>query len=113
MSEWEKNYEKEYSSIKEEREFYPGNTEGNKFAYKLFDVLSFLFQASGFIALILIFFTDITLVQATCLFVIGYVISPSDGDRYELQVKGMVEDLGHIRLNTTIIGKYITNNKKA
>ncbi len=110
MSDWEKNYEKEYFSIKNERESYPGGTEGEKFAYKLFDKLSFVFQISGFIALTLVFFTDTTLVQATCLFVIGYVVSPSDGDRYERQIKGIVEDLGHIRLNTTIIGKHIKKN---
>ena len=37
----------------------------------------------------------------------GYTLQPSDGDRYESIVKGVTEDLAHIRLNTTILSKNI------
>ena len=81
-------------SIKEERGTYQPSHKGTN---KFFDVLSLLFLLAGFGALIAIFFTDVTIVEATCLFVISYVVAPTDGDRYESMVKGIAEDVGFTR----------------
>ena len=110
MNKFESAIELETEKIRIERESYPaGKYNASK---KFFDYASLIFLASGFIALVLIFFTDVTLLQAACLFVISYVISPTDGDRYESQIKCMAEDLANIRINTTVIGKHINNGEK-
>lgn len=105
MNEFEKSFEKEAEIILTERKTYPGIE--NNLPNKVYDYLSLIFLISGFVALILIFFTNVTLLQATCLFVISYIVKPTDTDRRELENKCMAEDLAHIRMNTTIIGKHI------
>jgi len=110
MDKWERTYKIEEEAIKEERKFYPG--AGNEVGIKVLDVLSLIFLLSGFVALILIFFTDVTLVQATCLFVISYTIAPSDGDIFRQGIKGIMEDVGYIRLNITVIRKYLTQMRE-
>ena len=111
MNDWKSLYQEEATTIKEERASYPVNSKKPNIGYKFFEYLSNLFLVCGFVALGLLFFTEITLVQATCLFVISYVIHPTDGDRYESQLKGIAEDLANIRINTTILGKYGKNRK--
>ena len=110
MDKWENIYKEEEQAIKQERNFYSG--VGNDGGIKILDGLSMIFMVAGFVALALIYFTDITLIQATCLFIISHVIAPSDGDIFRQVVKGMAEDLGYMRLNLIVIRKYITNSKK-
>ena len=93
---------KECEAIKLERESYKFPHKGTD---KFFDLLSALFFFSGFIALFSIPFSQVTLLDATCLFVIHFAIAPSDGDRFERMAKGMAEDLGNIRANIATIRK--------
>lgn len=72
---------------------------------KILDRLSTLFLFSGFAALVLVPFTAISLLHATCLFVIHHTLSLTDLDRAESILKGIAEDMGYIRANTTIIRK--------
>ncbi len=100
MEKSEEHFAKEREIIANERSSY---LFPNKGVNKFFDYLSAVFFFSGFGALLLIFFTEITLIDATCLFIISYVVQPSDGDRFEPIVKGIAEDLGNIRLNTSFL----------
>ena len=110
MNKWDKIYKEEEQAIKEERTSY--SADGEEGGLKILDGLSMIFMIAGFVALVLVFFTDITLIQATCLFVIGHVVGPSDGDLYKNALKGITEDMGYMRLNLTVIRKYITNGEK-
>jgi len=103
---WDKYYQEEYTNIKNERTNYKISND-TEIGQKIFEVLSTLFLSIGFISLILVYFTEITLLQSTCFFVIAYTLQPSDGDRYQSIIKGITEDLAHIRLNTTIFSKNI------
>ncbi len=103
---WNIYYQEEYENISNERANYKisGSTKKGQ---KIFEIIAALFLGMGFISLFLMFFTEITLLQATCFFVIAYTLQPSDGDRYQSIIKGVTEDLAHIRLNTTILSKNI------
>jgi len=103
---WDKYYQEEYTNISNERASYKISND-TKIGQKIFEAIATLFLGIGFISLILIFFTEITLFHSTCFFVIAYTLQPSDGDRYQSIIKGVTEDLAHIRLNTTIISKNI------
>ncbi len=83
-------------AIQAERLNYKSKNTGG---FKFMDTMSFVFYCGGFICLgfALFSFYEITIFHATCLFIISYVVSPSDGDRYEEMVKGMAKDLGYIR----------------
>jgi hypothetical protein len=67
---------------------------------------------AGFVALALVPFTEITLLQATCLFVIHYTIAPTDFDYARWLLKGLAEDMAHIRANLTLIRKGCEKQKK-
>lgn len=103
MPDWEESFQKESSEIVTERNSYASKAQDP--IKRVFDITSVVFLALGFISLIAVFFTDITLVQATCFFVISYVISPTDGDRFESMLKGIAQDLANIRANTAISSK--------
>lgn len=105
MKGWSNAFDIEASAITTERLSYVSNTNGP--VMRLFDILSTLFLCAGFIGLVAIFFTDITLIQTTCLFIISFIISPSDGDRFSSLIKGIAEDIAHIRANLTVISKEI------
>jgi hypothetical protein len=109
MSSWEESYKKEFEVIARERETYPSKLDDS--VKKLFDVVSFCFLIAGFIALAAVFFTQITLVQATCFFVISFVVKPSDGDRMESLIKGMAQDLANIRISALMVSKKERNLK--
>ena len=94
--------QKEVELIKLERASYTFNEKAGVF---IFHSISLIFTAFGFTALISIFFTNITLIDATCLFVIGYVLDPKDSEINRLAIKGMLEDIANIRLNTAVISK--------
>lgn len=100
-------YTEECEAIKQERTTYklirPRGIVGFESA------LSAAFYFAAFIALILVPFTEITLLQATCLFVIHYTIAPSEVDLGEALIKGIAEDLGHIRAN--LAAMRIRNNE--
>lgn len=101
MSEQQSLFEQECESIRQERSSYKlGRPKG---VVKFMDILSAIFWFSGFIALALIPFTEVTLLQATCLFVIHYTIAPSEVDMAQGVIKGMAEDLGCIRANLATI----------
>ncbi len=108
MSKWDEKHQQEVDLIIKERETYFLN-EGPVLVF--FEKLSFAFMTMGFIALISVFFTEITLINATCLFVISYTIMPTDGDRQRAIIKGMAEDLANIRVNTTITSKNAKSRK--
>lgn len=103
------DFEKECEAIRHERNTY---ILPNRGAQKFLTVLSAVFFFAGFIALILIYFTNVTLLQATCLFVISYIIEPTDGDRYESMAKGIAEDLGNIRASLAVMRKNSEEKKK-
>ncbi len=103
---WNKCYQEEYENICNERDTYKISSNG-KIGQKFFKIIATLFLGISFLSLILMFFTEITLLQVTCFFVIAYTLSPSDRDRYQSIVKGITEDLAHIRLNTTMLFKNI------
>ncbi|PZO83709.1 MAG: hypothetical protein DI626_08815 [Micavibrio aeruginosavorus] len=90
----------EKQKIIDERKTYKFPNLGTK---KFFEYVATGFFFFGFATLLLAFFTDLTLIHATCFFVISHVIQPTDGDRYETIVKGIAEDLANIRLNTTFL----------
>lgn len=85
-----------HSRIKIERQTYK-----YKFPYylKVHSLAAMLFSYAGYASLIAAAFSyaDITIFHATCLLIIGYIIEPTDGDRYEEMVKGIAEDLGNVR----------------
>ncbi len=99
------SWEAESVAIQQERATYPGNNTG--LGKKAFDYLSLIFLIAGFISLLLVYFTEITLIHSACIFVISRVLSPSDTDRYELMIKGLVEDVANIRVASTIITKEV------
>ncbi|MGW8169869.1 MAG: hypothetical protein ACWGHH_07695 [Sulfurovaceae bacterium] len=101
MNFWVKKFNDEAKKIKFERIGYTKDTTGER----ILDYLSAGFQFVGFVALILVFFTDITLVQATCFFVIGYTIAPTYMELSSNLIKQIAEDIIHIRINTKI-GNY-------
>jgi fatty-acid desaturase len=103
MSKWQESYQKEAENIAAERAAYQNSSQ--RIGAKIFDKLSLLFLLSGFVSLGLVAFTEVTLVQSTCFFVISFVLSPTDGDRLETMLKGMAEDLANIRINTAIESK--------
>lgn len=88
------------SEINLEKEHIAGQDK-HKGVKRFFDILGAFFFFLGFGSLVATFFTEVTLVQATCFFIIGYIVKPTDGDRYESLIRGMVEDLGHIRAHLT------------
>lgn len=104
MNEHEENILKEIDIILQERKSYP-KAYINK-DHKIFDFLSLIFMGLGFVSLILIYFTNITLIQATCFFIISYILKPSDTDRYKFFIKSISEDLGNIRANTAVMVKH-------
>jgi len=108
MSKWDEKYQREVDLIQKERNTY-ALSESPILVF--FEKLSFAFMAMGFIALISVFFTDVTLINATCFFVIGYTIMPTDGDRQRAITKGMAQDLANIRASTAIISKDEKSNK--
>ncbi|MCL1127388.1 hypothetical protein [Shewanella surugensis] len=103
MTKWLESYQKEAENIVQERAIYENSSQ--RLGAKIFDKLSFLFLLSGFVSLGLVAFIDVTLIQSTCLFVISFVLSPTDGDRSGTMIKGMAEDLANIRINTAIESK--------
>ena len=78
MNEHNDKFEQEADRIRQERDTYHNisykgkkqNYKSEEFlqTHKLFDYLSFIFLGMGFISLILMFFTGVTLLHATCLF---------------------------------------------
>ena len=103
MSKWQESYQKEAETISAERASYKNSKQ--HLGTKIFDKLSLMFLLCGFLGLVLVPFTSVTLVQATCFFVISFVLSPTDGDRYEAMLKGISEDMANVRINTTISTK--------
>ena len=103
MPDWEESFQKETATIATERNGYASKAQDP--IKRIFDITSVVFLVLGFVSLIAMFFTDITLVQATCFFVISFVLSPTDGDRFETMLKGMAQDLANIRANTVIASK--------
>jgi len=96
-------FDMECEVIRKERASYSLSRPRNIVRFEGF--LSAIFYFLGFIALALIPFSQITLMEATCLFVISYVIAPSEIDLGESVIKGMAEDLGYIRANLSCIRK--------
>jgi len=94
--------QQESDAIKRERASYAFE---EKPGVAFFHYLSNAFMALGFIPLALVFFTEITLIQATCFFVIGYTLTPTDVDSNRTVIKGVTEDVANIRLNTAVISK--------
>jgi len=109
MSDWQNQREREAKTIAEERKIYEGRDQS--MGAKIFEKLSLIFLSLGFLSLPLIFLNVCTLLESTCLFVISFVLHPTDGDRYEGLLKGMAEDLANIRINTAI-GSRATPSKK-
>lgn len=109
MSKWSDSFLKESDSLKKEREGYPAGRFSD--AFRVYDVLSFLFLIAAFISLASVPFTDVTLLDATCLFVISHVVAPKEGDRFEKVFKGISEDIAHIRVNAVILAKEIKSRK--
>ncbi len=115
MKNWDKKFKAEAYLIKQERQHYPLSIKGeDDYVLKLFEYLSVIFLGIGFLSLILTFFTKITLVQATCFFVISgillfnrHMLENTDGERYEEIIKGIAEDMGNIRASIFVIGKNI------
>lgn len=103
MQKWNEAYKEETEVVARERMGYTANRLDHVKVF--FDKLSIAFLLAGFAGLIAVPFTTFTLVQATCLFVISYVVSPSDGDRYESTLKGIAQDLANIRIHTAITSK--------
>ena len=98
------DFEKECEAIRQERETY--QVERNQVAgVKILDWLSTAFLFAGFVALALTPFTGITLLEATCLFIIHYTIAPTDLDYARKPFKGMAVDLAHIRANLSVMRK--------
>jgi len=94
-------YEEECENVRQERNTYKENQRNP--AMKFYSWLSTFFLFVGFIALILVPFTEASLLHATCFFVISYTISPTDLDHSGQIFKGIAEDLGHIRANISVI----------
>lgn len=94
--------QQESDAIKSERIAYAFE---EKAGLKFFYYLSNVFMVLGFISLALVFFTEVTLVHATCFFVIGYTLTPTDVDSNRVVIKGVTEDIANIRLNTAVISK--------
>ena len=103
MNNWQIQFEEEAKLISDERETYGSHKQD--IGAKIFEKLALCFLGVAFLSLPLIFFTEVTLVHSTCLFIISFVLQPSDGDRYESQIKGIAQDLAHIRIHTAITGK--------
>jgi len=103
MKSWEEKYKAESVVIQQERATYSGNH--TVLGKKAFDYLSLIFLIAGFISLLLVYFTEVTLIHSACIFVISRVLSPSDTDRYELMIKGLAEDVANIRIVTAVIAK--------
>lgn len=103
MKNWQILFREEGKLISDDRATYEGHERsvGEKF----FETLAVCFLGAAFLSLPLIFFTEVTLVQSTCLFVISFVLQPTDGDRYQSQIKGIAQDLAHIRIHTVISAK--------
>ena len=102
-SKWQESYQKEAEVVSAERASYKNSKQ--HLGAKIFDKLSLIFLLCGFLSLVSVPFTGITLVQATCFFVISFALSPSDGDRYELMMKGIAEDVANLRIHTAISTK--------
>lgn len=92
----------EAHALRLERDGYSGIDPSALF---FFNSLSTIFLSLGFLSLFLMFFTAITFLDATCLFVISFVLSPSDGERNWALTKGMAEDLAQVRMNIETIRK--------
>lgn len=107
MKKIDNEYQHEVDLITQERKTYPLN---EKPILVFFEYLSFSFMAVGFILLIASLFTDITLLNATCFFVISYTIMPTDGDRHRSIIKGIAQDLANIRASNAIISKCVKSN---
>lgn len=98
------DFENECNVIRQERANY-SVWRGHLMGLKVFDWLSTAFLFAGFAALILVPFTTISLLQATCLFVIQHTLSLTDLDRAEAVFKGIAEDMANIRANINLIRK--------
>jgi hypothetical protein len=103
------DFQKECEIIIEERKGYKGNKGFG--SIKFFDIISTVFLFVGIIILILVPFTEISLLQATCFFVISYTLSPTDLECSAHMIKGIAEDLGNIRANISVIRKRGENEK--
>lgn len=90
--------DKQKKLISEERDTYYDvlNIKKNN---KIMEYISIFFFFSGFLSLALIPFTNITLIDATCLFIISHVFGPTDGELQAGLLKGLAVDLGLIRAN--------------
>lgn len=93
-----KEFQEICDALKSERAIYRDQLSGIK---KFIDIVSTVFLFSGFVFLLASFFfsPEITIFHATCLFIISYCVGNSDGDRYEAIIKGMAEDIAHIRVH--------------
>ncbi len=105
MRDWEEKYKEESSKVIQERSNYA--KINNRLGVNIFEKLSIIFLGFGFISLLMIPFTEMTLIQSACIFIISHVLSPNDTNRYESVIKGVVEDVANIRIATTILSKEI------
>lgn len=101
MSKQQELFEQECESIRQERAGY--KLSRPRGVVKFLDGLSTIFFFSAFIALALVPLTEVTLLDATCLFVIHYAIQPSEMDLAERMIFGMAEDLARIRASLAVI----------
>ncbi|MDI1229161.1 MAG: hypothetical protein PSY14_15890 [bacterium] len=105
MNKEDHNFELECDAIRRERSTYAGGGIRSENIKKFFDYLSCIFLCMGFVSLVLIFFSETTLLHATCFFVISYTLELSGADRAELALKGATEDLAHIRASLAVLRK--------
>lgn len=106
------DFEKECALIIRERLTYQENRPGESVAVKFYDWLSFGLLLVGILGLLLMPFTDITLLQVTCIFIISRALAPSDLDYTRPMLKGIAEDLGHVRASVTVIRNLKSKDRK-
>ena len=106
MKNWNDYYTEEHDSIKNEVELRESVSKiSGNFGLKFFEISSLLFLIAGFITLVMCAFTEVTLLNVTCLFVISHVLAPTDMDFAKGLLNGVSINLAVVRLNTAIIAK--------
>lgn len=95
------DFENACEAIRQERTTYAQSNP--PIAIKILYIVSTVFFFAAFGALVLVPFTDVSLLQATCLFVIHYTVAPSEADLAQGAIKGATVDLANIRASLDVL----------
>lgn len=118
----EKTYNEEWNerhndlSRKHQKKLDASEKRPTVFLVKLFFCLSVATTLAGYVALAMVPFSDVELLHAACLFVIGHIIgkaSSSWSDNAMVEVGASPTDyLGHILAHNALIGENIREIRK-